>query len=50
MGETIRQNPAKAIQQYKEALGLGYSASIPEVYLAAGIRFDFFLKNTFMSW
>ncbi|HNP48303.1 MAG TPA: M3 family oligoendopeptidase, partial [Bacteroidia bacterium] len=36
-----KQNPAKAIQQYKEALGLGYSASIPEVYLAAGIRFDF---------
>ena len=31
----------KAIDQYKEALSLGYSKTIGEVYEAAGIRFDF---------
>lgn len=36
-----KKNPAQAIRQYKEALQLGYTKSIPEVYLAAGIRFDF---------
>ncbi len=34
-------NGASAIQKYMEALKLGYTASIPEVYKAAGIRFDF---------
>jgi oligoendopeptidase F len=36
-----KSNPVKAVEQYMEALKLGYSASIPEVYKAAGIRFDF---------
>jgi oligoendopeptidase F len=36
-----RQNPAKALQQYQDALALGNTRSIPEVYEAAGIRFDF---------
>ena len=36
-----KQNPEKAIEQYMNALRLGYSCSIPEVYSAAGIRFDF---------
>lgn len=36
-----KNDPVKAIQQYKEALRLGYTKSIPEVYKAAGIRFDF---------
>ena len=36
-----KKNPVQAIQQYKDALQLGYTKSIPEVYLAAGIRFDF---------
>jgi len=36
-----KQNPQKALQQYKEALALGYTKTIPEVYAAAGIRFDF---------
>jgi oligoendopeptidase F len=31
----------KAIQQYKNALTLGYTRQIPEIYDAAGIRFDF---------
>ena len=36
-----KQNPQKAIEQYMNALKLGYSCSIPEIYSAAGIRFDF---------
>jgi len=34
------QDPAKAIQSYKNALSLGYTLSIPETYQRAGIRFD----------
>lgn len=34
-------NGSRAIQQYKEALSLGYTVSIPDVYKAAGIQFDF---------
>jgi oligoendopeptidase F len=36
-----KANPAKAIGQYKQALALGYTRSIPEIYEAAGIKFDF---------
>jgi oligoendopeptidase F len=36
-----KQNPAKAIQDYKKALALGYTRTIGELYEAAGIRFDF---------
>ena len=36
-----RQNPEKAIQQYKDALSLGYTKSIGEIYKTAGIAFDF---------
>ena len=36
-----KNNPTKAIEQYKNALSLGYTKSIPEIYQAAGIRFDF---------
>lgn len=32
---------AKAIEQYKGALRLAYTKSIPEIYETAGIRFDF---------
>ncbi len=31
----------KAIHDYKEALKLGYSKTLPEIYKTAGIRFDF---------
>jgi len=34
-------NPKKALADYKAALTLGYTASIPDVYQAAGIRFNF---------
>lgn len=35
----------KAIEDYKKALSLGYTKSIPEIYKAAGITFDFSKKN-----
>lgn len=36
-----KNDPQLAIRQYKDALKLGYTKSIPEVYKAAGVRFDF---------
>lgn len=36
-----KMNPVRAIEQYKEALTIGYTRSIPEIYKAAGIKFDF---------
>jgi oligoendopeptidase F len=36
-----KKDPAKAVQNYKKALALGYTHSIPEIYEAADIRFDF---------
>ena len=36
-----KQDPVKAIEQYMAALKLGYTRSIPEIYEAAGIKFDF---------
>jgi oligoendopeptidase F len=34
-----------SIEDYKNALSLGYTKSIPEIYKAAGITFDFSKKN-----
>ena len=39
--KNYRENPEKGLQGYKNALRLGYTQSIPEIYQAAGIRFDF---------
>lgn len=36
-----RKDPKKAVEQYKAALELGYTKSIPEIYETAGIKFDF---------
>ena len=36
-----KRDPKKAVGEYKKALALGYTRSIPEIYEAAGIRFDF---------
>jgi len=36
-----RKDPKKAVEQYKSALELGYTKSIPEIYKTAGIKFDF---------
>ncbi|MFC0560711.1 M3 family oligoendopeptidase [Halalkalibacter alkalisediminis] len=41
MYKQYRENPDKALENYKKALSLGSSKSLPEVYEAAGIRFDF---------
>lgn len=40
-----KKNPQKAIEQYKEALKLGYTKTLPELYEAAGVSFDFSLKH-----
>lgn len=39
--KNYRNNPKKTIEQYKAALSLGYTKTIPEVYQAAGIEFNF---------
>lgn len=36
-----KNNPKVAIENYKKALALGYTKSIPEIYLTAGVKFDF---------
>jgi len=36
-----KQNPDKALEQYMDALKLGYTKSIGEIYKAAGIEFNF---------
>ena len=40
----FRNDPAKGLQGYQNALKLGYLRSIPEIYKAAGIKFDFSTK------
>ncbi|MCB0478567.1 MAG: M3 family oligoendopeptidase [Crocinitomicaceae bacterium] len=42
--KNYKEDPSKAVQQYKEALALGYTKSIPEIYDTAGIQFDFSKK------
>ena len=37
----FRENSAKGLQGYQNALKLGYMKSIPEIYKAANIKFDF---------
>ena len=39
--KNYKQDPQKGIDGYLAALKLGYTRPIPEVYAAAGIRFDF---------
>lgn len=36
-----KKDPTSAIEEYKNALSLGYTRSIPEIYKTAGIQFDF---------
>jgi oligoendopeptidase F len=35
------EDPIKGVEQYLEALRLGYTRDIPEIYAAAGVPFDF---------
>lgn len=37
----FRKDPKKGLAGYQAALKLGYTRTIPEIYKAAGIRFDF---------
>ena len=39
--KNYKENPQRAISQYKDALRLGYTKSIHEIYLTAGVKFDF---------
>jgi len=39
--KNYKENGEKAIEQYHNALKLGYSKPIPEIYRTAGIKFDF---------
>ena len=41
MWRNYKTSAKKTIDQYKAALSLGYTKTIPEVYEAAGIKFDF---------
>lgn len=36
-----KSNLKEAVTNYKEALKLGYTKSIPEIYETAGVKFDF---------
>jgi oligoendopeptidase F len=39
--KNYKENPEKAIQQYLDALALGYTKPMNEIYETAGIKFDF---------
>jgi len=39
--KNYKENPEKALQQYLEALSLGYTKPMNEIYETAGIKFDF---------
>jgi oligoendopeptidase F len=39
--KNFKQDKKQALEQYKNALKMGYTSPIPEVYKAAGIKFDF---------
>ncbi|WP_432709117.1 M3 family oligoendopeptidase [Pedobacter sp.] len=39
--KNFKENPHKALQQYLDALALGYTKPINEIYETAGIKFDF---------
>lgn len=40
-----KKDPQKTIQQYKDALKLGYTKPIGEIYKTAGVSFDFSTEN-----
>lgn len=39
--KNFREDPEKGLNQYIDALKLGYTKTIPEIYDAAGVNFDF---------
>jgi oligoendopeptidase F len=45
MWKQYKENPKQALDNYKYALSLGGTKTLPELYKAAGINFDFSHKN-----
>jgi oligoendopeptidase F len=45
MYKLFKENPDQTITNYRAALSLGSSKSLPEIYTAAGIKFDFSEKT-----
>jgi len=43
--KNYRTDPKQTLRQYKNALSLGYTKTIGEIYEAAGIKFDFSANN-----
>jgi oligoendopeptidase F len=41
MWKQYRENPKAALENYKQALSMGGTQTLPELYKAAGISFDF---------
>ena len=39
--QNYHENPEQTVEQYTQALKLGYTRSVTDIYEAAGIRFDF---------
>jgi oligoendopeptidase F len=39
--KNYKEDPQNTIACYRRALSLGYSVTLPELYEAAGVRFDF---------
>ncbi len=39
--KNYKENPEKTLNQYENALKLGYSTTIPKIYETAGIKFEF---------
>jgi oligoendopeptidase F len=39
--KNYKENPEKGLQQYLDALKLGYTKTITEIYATAGVKFDF---------
>jgi oligoendopeptidase F len=40
-----KSNPHKALSDYEQALALGYTKTLPELYEIAGVKFDFSADN-----
>ena len=40
-----KSNPQKALADYEQALALGYTKTLPELYEIAGVKFDFSAEN-----
>jgi oligoendopeptidase F len=41
----FKENPEKALDNYVNALSLGGTKTLPELYEAAGLKFDFSPEN-----